>query len=176
MDYNVLRIKGNTMNKSLKKYSTIGLAGIVILFIASCDPAKKYEKQEQEEIDTYLSAHSDQVFVRKTSGLYYYESETGTGLQAEKLDTAYVYYTGKFLNGNTFDTNIGTGNPLIFLVDVGYLIPGFDEGVTYMKTGGKSQFLIPSYLGYGNTGYRMPAFTPLLFEVSLVKLGKAPAR
>ena len=155
------------------KHGIYALAVVLIMTAVSCDPAKKFEKEEQAKIDTFLGEHGDLSFVRKTSGLYYFEETTGSGLQAVKNDTAYVFYTGKFLDGTKFDSNVGTKDTLIFLVSNGYLIPGFDEGISYMKSGGKAQFLVPSYLGYGNTGYYMPAFTPLLFEVSLVKLGKA---
>ena len=58
-------------------------------------------------------------------------------------DTAYVVYTGKFLDGTVFDSNVGKAS-LIFPVDEGVLIQGFDEGITYMNQGGKAQFLIPS--------------------------------
>jgi FKBP-type peptidyl-prolyl cis-trans isomerase len=57
------------------------------------------------------------------------------------------------------------------------MIAGFDEGITYMKAGGKAKFLVPSSLGYGPSGYyTIPGYTALLYEVELVKVSKGPAK
>jgi FKBP-type peptidyl-prolyl cis-trans isomerase len=147
------------------------LSVLIILTVESCDPAKKYEKQEQENIDKYLTDNPSQTFDKKPSGLYYYELSAGTGIMPVKHDTAYIKYTGKFLNGTVFDTNVGTTDTLIVPVDEGWLIAGFDEGITYMKTGGKAVFLIPSSLGYGSSQYySIPGYSTLLFDVELVKV------
>ena len=66
-------------------------------------------------------------------------------------DSAFVKYTGMFLNGTVFDSNVSSGNLYGFIV--GQNITGFDEGVTLMKPGGKSTLLIPSKLGYGAYRY-----------------------
>jgi FKBP-type peptidyl-prolyl cis-trans isomerase FkpA len=50
------------------------------------------------------------------------------------------------------------------------LIQGVEEGLTYMKEGGTAKLLIPSSLGYGNSGYNFPAWTPLLFELKITRL------
>lgn len=145
------------------------------LLIVSCDPSKKAERNEKESIQTYLGENSNLNFERKSSGLYYLEVQTGHGRTATKSDTAYIYYTGKFLDGTTFDTNIGYGSILIRPVNEGYLIEGFDEGLTYMREGGKAVFLIPSNLGYGSSGMGFPGYTPSLFEVEMVRLKPGPA-
>ena len=94
-------------------------------------------------------------------------------------DSAYVKYTGKFLDGTVFDSNVGKADTLMFLLMMDGMIAGFDEGVTYMKEGGKATLLIPSNLGLRNTGllYHIPGYTPLLFDVELVKVKyQAPAK
>jgi FKBP-type peptidyl-prolyl cis-trans isomerase FkpA len=135
---------------------------------------KKYEKEEEQLILDYLAKHSDQDWVNKSSGLYYLETLAGTGPAVEVHDTAFIFYTAKYLNGNTFDTNVGSTDTLIAPVREGYLIEGFDEGVSYMSEGGKSLILVPSYLGYGQSGWYFPAYTPILFEAHLVKVIQGP--
>jgi FKBP-type peptidyl-prolyl cis-trans isomerase FkpA len=158
------------MIKKVFKTSVLLMTAGFIFSLTSCDPAKKYEKREKEEINTYLSNNSSQGFEQKESGLYYAEVTPGTGAGLSTHDTAYVEYTGKFLDGNTFDTNVGK-EAFAFPVGEGYAIAGFDEGVSYMKAGGKSLFLIPSSLAYGSQGYyTIGGFTPLLFEVVLKKV------
>lgn len=151
------------MNNLIKGFL---FTGLLIILLSSCDLTKKYEKEEREEIQKYLSQHPELSFVLKESGLYYLDVTVGTGEKPVKNDSAFVTYTGYFLDGTKFDTNVGD-EPYGFPVGLGYVIPGFDEGVMLMKVGGTSKLVIPSYIGYGNSGYPMPAYTPLLFEVEL---------
>jgi FKBP-type peptidyl-prolyl cis-trans isomerase len=161
------------MKKVMKNLMILAIGGLILLFVSSCDPQRKYFKEENAKIQQYLTDNPDLVFEKKKSGLYYLEEVVGTGEQAVTHDTAYTFYTAKFLNGNQFDSNVGTTDTVIYPVNEGYLIPGYEEGLTYMKVGGKSKMLIPSTLGYGNTGYYFPAFTPIIFEVHLVRLVKS---
>ena len=162
-----------------KKYQLIFVltVGLFMVLLASCNPSKKYEREEKAEIQNYLNSNPNLNFVLKPSGLYYLEVEAGSGLPAETHDTAYVMYTGKFLNGSVFDTNVGTDDTLFFPVNEGYLIQGFDEGITYMREGGKSIFLLPSALAYGSSGtYYIQGYTPILFDVELVLVKPGPPK
>ena len=60
----------------------------------------------------------------------------------------------------------------------GALIYGFDEGITFMKAGGKATLLVPSNLAYGasGNGYGIPGYTPLLFDVELVRVKPGPGK
>ena len=126
----------------------------------------------------YLSDNDSIDFELKASGLYYHDVKVGTGSQAEIHDTAYVFYTMKYLSGTTFETNVGSEDTLIFPVNEGWLsVKGFDEGMTYMKEGGKAKFLVPSSLAFGASGtYYIPSYTPFLFDVELTKIVKHTGR
>ena len=145
----------------------------LLMTLESCNKTKQFEREEQDQIDAYLERNSSIDFERKPSGLYYHTVVTGTGRIPVISDTVSVKYTGKFLDGRVFDTNVGTTKTLDVIVGAPGLIEGFAEGITYMAQGGKSLLLIPSALGYGTMG--MPyggisGYTPLLFEVELVKV------
>jgi FKBP-type peptidyl-prolyl cis-trans isomerase FkpA len=161
-----------------KSYYSLILLFVTVLLIGitSCSPSKKYAKAENDEITSFLSSNTD--FVKKPSGLYYMDVTVGTGIQPQTHDTAFVWYTGKFLDGTVFDTNTNTGGVLLYFpVNENVMIAGFDEGITYMKAGGKAKFLVPSSLGYGPGGYySIPGYTALLYEVELVKVTKGPAK
>jgi FKBP-type peptidyl-prolyl cis-trans isomerase FkpA len=153
------------------------LSSVLILTVSSCDPGAKYEKQERAEIQDYFSNNPNQTFVLEPSGLYYYEVQVGTGIKPVKHDTAWVKYTGKFLDGTVFDTNVGKADSLKVPVDEGWLIPGFDEGITLVNKGGKAMLLLPSSLAYGPTGYYIIGpYTPLLFDIELVRVKKGPGK
>lgn len=153
------------------------LAIILLIFLVSCDPGKKYEKQEEENILMYLSNNPTLNFAQKPSGLYFLEVLAGKGSVAVAHDTAFIKYTGKFLDGTVFDSNVGTTDTLAVPVYEKWLIPGFDEGITYMKVGGKAKLIVPSNLGYGPSGYYIIAgYTPLLFDLELVRLVPGPRK
>ena len=100
------------------------------------------------------------------NGLYYIEILEGTGKKAENGDTVTVKYTGKLLDGSVFDNGIFS-----FVLGRGEVIPGFDQGIAFMKEGGKAQLIIPSNLAYGSTGQNtIPPYTTLLFNVEILKV------
>jgi peptidyl-prolyl cis-trans isomerase A (cyclophilin A) len=81
------------------------------------------------------------------------------------------------LDGTVFDTNVGKADTLKYRVNEGQIISGFDEGITYMKVGGKATFLIPSKLAWGPTGYAIiPGYTPVIFDVELVRVKLASGK
>ena len=135
---------------------------------------EKFEKEEKTIIDRYLLMHPELNFELKPSGLYYLDLIVGTGTHPVDHDTAYIMYTASFVNDTIFSKNMGTTDTLISPVNEGYLIPGFDEAVTYMNVGGKSKFIVPSYLGYGNSGMYFPSYTPIVYEADLVRVKPGP--
>lgn len=167
----------------LRKKSLVSLlliASILVLSVSSCMKTKKpeeFEAEEQAQIDSYLAANPALAFDQKESGLYYLPLQSGTGPFAKENDTVYVKYTAKFLNGYIFDTNVGmTGDSLFFPLDK-YMIRGFLEGITYLNKGGKAVLLIPSKLGYGANGmYPISGYTPLLFDVELIRIKPGPGK
>jgi FKBP-type peptidyl-prolyl cis-trans isomerase len=157
-----------------RKLITPVMACLIMVSVTSCFSTKKYEKEEREQIANFLLANPDLKFELKESGLYYLEVTVGTGVQPVLNDTAYIFYTAKYLSGSNIGTNVGTTDTLIAPVNVGFLIPGFDEAISYMKVGGKSKFIVPSYLGYGENSYYFSAYTPILFEADLVRVKAGP--
>lgn len=149
---------------------------VIGLMAGSCTKVPDYARVEQENIENFINTNSDKAFVKKESGMYYYEATAGTGENIRVHDTAKVIYTGRFLNGGVFDTNIG-GDTLVFPTGENKMIPGFDEGILYMKEGGTAIFLVPSSLAYGATGsYSIPGYTPLLFDVKLARIVRSTGK
>jgi FKBP-type peptidyl-prolyl cis-trans isomerase FkpA len=157
--------------KNKKGRTLMMLLGLTILLVTGCDPEKKWEQQEQAEIQGYLNSIGDTVYTLKPSGLYYLDLNVGTGISPVKEDTVSIKYKGTYTTGEVFGSNYPDTTTLRWIVGSGAILPGLDEGVTYMKEGGKAKMLLPSSLAYGPTGYyAIPGYTPLLFEVILVKV------
>lgn len=153
-----------------KNLMLILFVGAAIVMAAGCNPMKKYEKEEQSEIDRYIFSLGDTAFVKKPSGLYYIEIVEGTGVSPVPGDSVFFWYKAKFLDNRLFDTNVNLDDPAAFRLGYGELILGIEEGLTYMKAGGKAKLLTPSPLAYGSQGIWgvLGGYTPLTWEIELV--------
>ncbi|NQU81908.1 MAG: FKBP-type peptidyl-prolyl cis-trans isomerase [Bacteroidetes bacterium] len=133
-----------------------------ITLIDVFSPNEETELLEQYILENNITTEA------KESGLYYIETEAGTGLLPQQGDTVDVHYTGRLVDSTVFDTSVG-GDPFSFALGTGYVIPGWDEGIAYMKEGGKATIIIPSVLGYGSSGSgSIPPYSTLIFDVELV--------
>jgi FK506-binding protein 4/5 len=54
----------------------------------------------------------------------------------------------------------------------GYVIKGWDEGISLLKTGEKARFIIPYNIAYGDAGRPpvIPAKANLIFDVELISV------
>ena len=78
-----------------------------------------------------------------------------------------VHYEGRFMDGKVFDSSIARGETISF--GLGQVIKGWTEGLQLMKVGGKSTFIIPYNLAYGEQGRPgIPAKSDLVFDVELI--------
>ncbi len=115
------------------------------------------------------------------------EVEAGKGdAVVENRSGVLVHYTGwlydgcaKDLKGDQFDTSTGRPVPFSFLVGVGKVIKGWDEGVLGMKAGSKRTLVIPPDKGYGERGAaggRIPPGATLVFDVQVVAIPVPPPK
>ena len=133
---------------------------------------KKNYPAETEKAASELNAYLEKngVVAQPTStGLYYVKTQDGTGEKPSKGSTVKAHYTGYLLDGTVFDTSIERGEPIEFVLGVGQVIPGWDEGIALMSKGEKAVLYIPSYLAYGDRDLGViPPFSNLVFEVELI--------
>ncbi len=127
-------------------------------------------KVDAKIIDDYVAKNGLKT-IETPSGLNYIVVKEGTGEKPAAGDVVSVQYAGKLLNGKEFDKST---TPVDFPIGVGQVIPGWDEGVMSMRKGGKSTFIIPSSIGYGEQGSQgaIPPNAVLIFDVELVNIKK----
>lgn len=73
---------------------------------------------------------------------------------ASASQTVRIHYTGRFANGEVFDSSADR-EPLEFTLGSGHVIPGMDNAVTGMAVGDKKTVTIEPADGYGDHDARL---------------------
>ncbi len=137
--------------------------------------------KEDSTIQTFLKANNLNA-TKTASGMYYIITQEGTGANPAVGDTVNMNYTGMYLDGNKFDSNVDSAfnhvQPLVFPLGQGRVIQGWDEGIQLLKKGTKAKFIIPSRIGYCVNGKgNIAPNTIMQFDVELLDFKKAvPAK
>lgn len=141
------------------------------VLIVSCSGCLKDDKgcsnvkpaDEQATIVAYASANGINA-VKHSSGLYYEVITPGSGATPTVNSTVTVNYTGKLLNGTTFDQSTA---PISFKLN--QVIEGWIVGIPLISKGGKIKLIIPSSMAYGCNGARtIQPNSILFFDVDLL--------
>jgi peptidylprolyl isomerase len=113
---------------------------------------------------------------KTSSGLEYTIITEGNGASPIIGKAVTVHYTGWLNNngepGKKFDSSVDRGKPFSFVIGIGHVIQGWDEGVLSMKVGEKRRLFIPASLGYGarGAGNLIPPHADLIFDVELLQV------
>lgn len=129
---------------------------------------EKNAKENFVKGELYMKNFSKQKGVNKTSsGLLYLIEKTGEGEKLTNNTKITVHYKGTLINGVEFDNSYKRGEPVsLTLKDV---ILGWQEGLKYIKKGGKIKLVIPPNLGYGEQGISsIPGNSTLIFDIELL--------
>lgn len=115
----------------------------------------------------------DESGTKTESGLAYKVMKEGTGATPGAEDVVEVHYHGTLTDGTVFDSSVERGKTISFPLN--RVIKGWTEGLQTMKEGGKTKFVIPADLAYGEAGAppKIPGGATLVFEVELFKVTKA---
>ncbi|MBN1659292.1 MAG: FKBP-type peptidyl-prolyl cis-trans isomerase [Anaerolineae bacterium] len=100
--------------------------------------------------------------------------QEGSGAEAEPGTIVTLHYTGWLEDGTKFDSSIDRGSSVSFPLGEEAVLPGWEEGVTGMKAGGKRQIVIPPDLAYGSEGAGgvIPPDATLILEVELLDVNE----
>ncbi|MBM4131760.1 FKBP-type peptidyl-prolyl cis-trans isomerase [bacterium] len=145
------------------------LAGVLLVALTGCKGDSKSAEVAAIEIEP---------------GLSYVDSLVGTGEAVKSGDIVQAHYTGwlqatdakskRPAKGTQFDSSLDRGEPIMFPVGNGSVIPGWEKGIMGMKVGGKRTLVIGPDLAFGAEGRPpvIPANSTLIFDITLVGLPK----
>lgn len=134
-----------------------------------------HEEKKSEKLNTKETKKMSQKQTTD-SGLQYEVLQEGAGEQPNAGQHVTVHYTGWLDSngekGTKFDSSVDRGQPFTFIIGVGQVIKGWDEGVSSMKIGEKRRLTIPAELGYGarGAGAVIPPNATLIFDVELISV------
>ncbi len=129
-------------------------------------------KQEYiEKNRAWLAAKAQEPGVKSLDcGIYYKVMKSGNkdGRTPNRGSVVTVHYTGKTINGKTFDSSRGGVAPAFRLRD---LITGWIIALQKMHIGDKWEVYIPAEQGYGKINQPgIPGGSTLIFEIELVNV------
>jgi FKBP-type peptidyl-prolyl cis-trans isomerase FklB len=148
-------------------------------FFTALEARQKEQASKMAEVnkaagEAFLAENAKRSEVKTTpSGLQYEVLTQGDGPSPLPTDQVEVHYTGKLIDGTTFDSSVDRGVPATF--GVTQVIPGWVEALQMMNAGSKWRLYIPSDLAYGPNGAGgvIGPNATLIFDVELIKvLGK----
>jgi FKBP-type peptidyl-prolyl cis-trans isomerase len=146
-----------------------------LLVLAACARAADRKPPESTTSDVTGATFAPSLGVdlgamtKTPRGAYVRDLISGTGEPVGAGQQVAIHYQGNLPNGIPFDANGPSDPPFVFRLGAGEVVPGFDEGVTGMRVGGRRQVVIPPALGYGaQANGPIPANSVLVFTIDLV--------
>jgi FKBP-type peptidyl-prolyl cis-trans isomerase len=125
------------------------------------------EVYEQNLIEEFLDSNNYDVAPTE-SGLYYIEKDPGDSVLIKSGNVVDVYYTGYFLDGRVFDSNIDDDYPLSLSIPNDDLIQGWNEGLKLMSKGSKGILIVPYDLAFGENGTSsIGPYMTLVFDMEI---------
>ena len=133
---------------------------------------KKLEKEGKVSREKQSYRNVGEAFEDTTPKVRIEDIEVGEGDLAKDGDKVTVSYKGQLddSTGAKFDSAKG----FAFVIGLGEVISGWEEGIPGMKVGGRRNLHVPWTLGYGKRGLPpdIPAENDLYFEVTLLHVKK----
>lgn len=156
------------------KYNIILCSSLLVFscLITACDkPQENIVTKETKDNSVNINNNIQTL----PSGLKYevLQKAPEGAKKPSKGQTVTVHYTGWLDDngklGKKFDSSVDRNQKFSFIIGVGQVIRGWDEGVLDMQIGEKRKLIIPANLGYGSRGAGgvIPGNATLIFEVEL---------
>jgi FK506-binding protein 1 len=102
-------------------------------------------------------------------------TKEGSGRTPRSGEVVKAHYTGRLAStGEVFDSSRTRSKPLVFMIGIGSVIKGWDEGILEMRLGEQATLEISSDYGYGaegTPGGPIPPNADLVFDVELLAAG-----
>lgn len=158
----------------MRQLLVIAVAAVIVVAALGKDMEAYYKRTGAK----FLEDKSKEAGVHALpSGLLFKYIQKGTGEKSPTAnDDCEVHYAGTLRDGSKFDSSYDRGTPATFKPT--QVIKGWTEALQLMREGDIWEVYLPYDLAYGARGSppKIPAFSPLVFKMELLKVkgaGKA---
>ena len=128
---------------------------------------------EENKIDSIL-ANSTTYFTKDSSGirLFIEPNNQAAYNKPKDGDNVLVAYNCVLFENHTIIDDNSLIDTISFQIGYSKQMRGLNYAIKRMKTGDKAKIVIPSYLGFGMSGYgkTVPPYSTLLLNVQLLKI------
>ncbi len=136
----------------------------------------KQEQAEKKALEEYMKEKNIPA-EKQPEGYYLNITTAGKGKLITAGTRVSVIYSGYFLNGAVFDSNVKSPKPYSFTAGRKEVMKTWDWAIQKLHEGDKATLIIPSSLAYGSEGikkpntftYFIPPFSTLIYEIEVVK-------
>lgn len=137
-------------------------------FLAEVETVYESMKTKSEqEFQTYLSENQINT-IPTENGVYYWTTQPGKGVRPKVGDLVEVCYSGRFLNGEVFDSIYLADSTFSFILGKGYMIPAWEEVVPKMQQGERATMLVPYQMAYGDRSVgKIPPYANLIYDIEI---------
>ena len=124
--------------------------------------------KDRERIENYI-ARKNLDMTETQSGIWYMIKNEGNGDYFTDGDMVLMEYECILLDGTKCYSSEETG-PKEVIVGKSRIEPGLDQGLRFLKPGGKAIFIIPPFLGWGLPGDadKIPSRAILVYNVNII--------
>lgn len=129
---------------------------------------------ENKRIAEFLAAYQFKMEVLPSGLKYFYVKQSPAQKKPSYGKTVNIHYSGRFLDGQEFNSTYTTGIPQDFIIGQEMqVIQGIEQMLLYMNEGDVVGMIIPSKLAFGSLGSSsgiVPPNTPVYYELKLVSV------
>lgn len=119
----------------------------------------------------YNNGEFDKNATKVNNGIRIRTIKEGQGNRPQFGDNVFVHYYGVLPDGYKFDSTFDRMKPFAFKLGSQSVIPGWNDAISRMRTGGSYVIVVPPTLAYGLDGKPesgIPANTDLIFYIALL--------
>jgi FKBP-type peptidyl-prolyl cis-trans isomerase len=163
----------NFMKRNTLSVFGMAVLGAFVMVLAGCtkntgvDGCTPQDPSKEDAAMVAFMTAKGMTATKTSQGMYYQVMNEGSVSRPRNSSIIYCTYKGTLLDGTVFDEQTNYGRTGFQLSG---LIQGWQIALPFIGKGGSIKMVIPSSLGYGckGGGDKIPANTPLYFEVTIV--------
>jgi FKBP-type peptidyl-prolyl cis-trans isomerase len=143
---------------------------------AEKEKADKLKGEEPAKLSAYFA--KNKVSVAPTaSGIYVIMQKPGAGPAIQKTQYVEINLTVASIDGKKIFSTMDNGQPITFEYGQPFDTKGFDEAIGMMKNGSKATVVVPSAMGFGETGRKdrsgadiIQPYSPVVYDIEILSV------